>query len=121
MEYEIKRIPIAPMAKVMFFVFLVVGFISGLLYAMFLVSIISSFGSLLPMEEDVFTEFANLGLTGIITMGIVSSIFTAVIMTLLTAFTALCYNVFAGWFGGIRFELAAGLTEESVDIDKHDE
>ena len=121
MEYEIKRIPVGPAVKVMFFVFLVVGFIGGLVYGLFLMSIISTIGSALPGQEEVFSEFTNLGLMGIIVMGIMSALFSSVFMSLATAFSVLCYNVFAGWVGGVKLEMGSEELGEALEFEAGNE
>jgi hypothetical protein len=63
------------------------------------------------MKNEVFQEFSGLGPVGIIMMGIVSAIFSSVIMTVLTTLGAGCYNIFANTFGGIRLKL------ESEELD----
>jgi len=120
MEYEVRRIPVGPAVKVMFFVFLVVGFIGGLVYGMFLMSIISTLGGMF-MQEELTSEFANLGLTGIIVMGIMSALFSSVFMSLMTAFSILCYNVFAGWLGGVKLEMRSEELNEALEFESDDE
>lgn len=111
MEYEIKRIPLGPVIKVMFFVFLVTGFILGIFYGMMLINLVSVMSQALPMDTDVFKEFSGMGSAGVIMMGFIVSIFTSVIFTALFAVSAASYNVFAGWLGGIKLNL------ESKELD----
>jgi len=111
LEYEIKRIPLGPVIKVMFFVFLVTGFVLGIFYGMMLINLISMMSQTLSLSSEVIKEFSNLGTAGIIMMGIIFSLFTSVILTALCAIAAASYNVFAGWLGGIKLNL------DSPDLD----
>ncbi len=107
MQYELKRIPILPLVKVMFFVFLVMGFIWGALYGIIIMGFVGLMSSALEMDESIFREFSGLGFLGVLFMGIVFSIFSAVLMSIFTAIGAACYNLIAGWFGGVPLELEA--------------
>jgi len=106
MIYEIKRIPPGPVIKVCFFVFLFVGFILGLFYGMIIINLLASLGSLLNGEEEIFADYANMGIFGIVMMGIVMSIISSVIMTALIGLSVVCYNVIAGMLGGVKLELS---------------
>jgi hypothetical protein len=110
-EYEIKRIPLGPVIKVMFFVFLVTGFILGIFYGMLLINLISAMSQSLPIDSQLVKEFSGMGTAGIIMTGIIMSLFTSVIFTSLCAIMAASYNVFAGWLGGIKMNL------ESPELD----
>ena len=105
MLYEIKRIPAGPVLKVSFFIFLIVGFIIGLFYGMLIINLIAGLGGLLNGEEEVFSDFAGLGMLGIIMMGVIMSLFSSVILTAVTGLSVVTYNVFAGMLGGIKVEL----------------
>lgn len=105
MIYEIKRIPPGPVIKVSFFVFLFVGFVIGLFYGFIIINLLASLGGLLNGEEEIFSDYANMGIIGIIMMGIVISIISSVIMTALTGLSVVCYNVIAGMLGGVKLEL----------------
>lgn len=122
MEYEIKRIPIAPALKVVFFVFLVVGFIGGLFYGMLVMNLLSMMSGAMDVSDELLQEFSGLGMAGIFMMGIMIAIFTSVMMTLLTAVGLAAYNVFAGWLGGIKMSLASteldNVLYEEADIDE---
>ena len=105
MLYEIKRIPPGAAMKVAFFVFLIVGFLGGLFYSIILMNIMNTMGSLFNLDEELLQGYSGFGLFGLIVMGMVMAVFTSVIMTLLTGLSALCYNVIAGWLGGLKIEL----------------
>lgn len=122
MEYEIKRIPIAPVVKVAFFVFLVVGFIGGLFYGMLVMNLISMMSGVLDTGDELLQEFSGLGMAGIIMMGIMIAVFTSVIMTVLTAVGIASYNVFSGWLGGIKLQLESPELENVLyeEIEIHE-
>lgn len=111
MEYEIKRIPIAPVVKVAFFIFLIVGFIGGLFYGMLVMNLVSMMSGTLDIGDELLQEFTGLGMAGIIMMGIMMAVFSSVIMTALTAIGIASYNVFAGWLGGIKLQLESSELE----------
>ena len=106
MEYELRRIPILPLVKVMFFVFLLLGFILGVFYGLMIVSMISVMTSAMDFgDTQVLEQFGSLGFIGIIFMGFFMGIFSAVMSSIFAAIGAACYNLFAGWLGGIKLEL----------------
>ena len=104
MLYELKRIDILSAIKVCFFVYLVVGFVIGSFYGIILVSVISSLGGILELNEEILKQFAGYGFIGIIAMGVMSSLFFSVSMTILTSIAVAGYNIVAGMLGGVRCE-----------------
>ena len=110
MECELRRIPLVPLIKVVFFVFLLLGFIMGIFYAMVILSMVSVMGSALDFgERQVFDEFSGLGFIGVIFMGFFMGIFSAVMSAIFSAIGAACYNLLAGWLGGVKLELHGGI------------
>lgn len=107
MDYEIKRIPILPLIKVLFFVFLVIGFIWGIFYGLIIIGFVSVMSSVLNLNDSITEQFAGMGFLGVIFMGIFFSIFSAVLMTVFSAVGAACYNLIAGWLGGVTLQLEA--------------
>ena len=105
MLYEIKRIPPGPVLKVAFFVFLIVGFIIGLFYGLLIMSFLSSMSGMLGMGDQFTSEFSAFGLFGLIIMGVVMSIFSSIIMTIITGLSVVCYNMIASWLGGLEIDL----------------
>jgi len=121
-EYELKRIPLAPLIKILFFVYLVVGFIIGIFYGMLLINFLSIVSSAMQVGEDLLKEFSSLGFAGIIMMGMMMSLFSSVILTGLTALAAASYNLFAGWLGGIKLNFESpeldNILYEEADVDE---
>jgi len=111
MEYELKRIPLAPALKILFFVYLIVGFILGIFYGIMLVNFLSIVSSSLQLGEELLKEFSSLGFAGIIMMGIMMALFSSVILTAITILALASYNLLAGWLGGLKFQL------ESAELD----
>ncbi len=105
MTYEIKRFDLLTVFKVSFLVYLVVGFLIGLLYGLILVKMISTFGPL--MENGLFENFGEVGFMAAITMALFMAIFIAVVWSVITVIAAGIYNVICGWIGGLRLELEA--------------
>ncbi len=112
MEYELKRIQLASVVKTMFFVYLIVGFIGGIFYLMLMMNLISIMSSSMEFGDEVMRDINGLGFMGIIMMGMIFSIFTAVILTGFTALGIVTYNVVTDWFGGIKIELESNELEE---------
>lgn len=105
MLYEVKRIPPGPVIKVVFFVFLVVGFIVGMFYGLLIMNLFSTMVDVLDIQDEILREYSGFGLFGLIIMGLISALFTSVIMTAMVGLSVVCYNVFAGMLGGVKLEL----------------
>ena len=103
MTYEIKRFDLLTVFKVSFLVFLVVGFLIGLLYGLILVKMISTFGPL--MESELFENFGEVGFIAAITLALFMAVFLAIVWSIITVIAAGIYNVICGWIGGLRVEL----------------
>ncbi|MBC8203934.1 DUF3566 domain-containing protein [bacterium] len=105
MLYEVRRLPIWSIAKVVFFVTLITGFIVGLFYGMvmmkFITLLISSYG----FGEEALKEYSGLGGFGVFMMGVMFSLFISVSATFCSLITAVTYNLIAGWLGGFQLEL----------------
>ena len=107
MKYELKRIDIWPIVKIVFIFSLLFGFFIGVLYA----------GMFLLLDL-----FANLAEAGYEEMGSLGSGFAVIILLACTAgvtivhtvgavIVVVLYNLLAGAIGGLRFDLQ---TIESV-------
>jgi len=105
MTYEIKRFDLLTVFKVSFLVYLVVGFLIGLLYGLILVKMISTFGPL--MENELFEGFGEVGFIAAITLALFMAVFIAIVWSIITVIAAGIYNVICGWIGGLRLELEA--------------
>ena len=111
MEYEVRRIPILPAIKVLFFVYLVIGFAVGVFYGIMVMNLLSVMSSVVDLGDEVIQEFSSMGGFGIIMLGIMMSLFSSVLFSGLTALALAAYNMAAGWLGGIKMEL------ESPELD----
>jgi hypothetical protein len=109
MKYELKRIEIWPVLKIVFVLSLLLGFFIGLLYAgLFLM--IDAFSQV--AAESGFEEFGSFGPGFAIVMIIACTFgFSFIYTTSALVFTVL-YNLLAGSIGGLRLEL------KSVDKEK---
>jgi hypothetical protein len=121
MEYEIKRIPLAPVVKVAFFVFLVLGFLGGLLYGMMLVKFVAVLSATTGMDSSIFQEFSSFGIIGVVAMGIFTSIFTSVIATGFTIIGIATYNAVAKIFGGIKLQLHSEELEKELYYEEDEQ
>jgi flagellar biosynthesis protein FlhB len=104
MIYEIKRIPPGPVIKIAFFVFLFLGFLFGIFYGLIIVNLLSFMSNVVQFDDELLRQYSNFGLIGIIVMGMVTALFTSVISTVIAGIAVVCYNFFAGLFGGIKIE-----------------
>ena len=103
MRYEIKRIDIWSIVKIVFLLSLLGGFIIGVFYAV-IIGFISSMSS--TMGGDGFTDALGVfGGVALIFIVIFCTIFFAVLYTVLAAISAVLYNFFSRWAGGITLEL----------------
>jgi hypothetical protein len=103
MRYEIKRIDIWSIVKIVFLLSLLGGFIIGVFYAA-IIGFISSMSS--TMGGDSFTDALGvLGGVALIFIVVFCTIFFAVFYTVLAAIGAALYNLFSRWAGGITLEL----------------
>jgi hypothetical protein len=100
--FEMKRISIWSVIRVVFIIFLVMGIIVGLLYGITL----SSFGFLLSAlgEYPLDAGFPLLRNLGFVMIPIIA-IFYAVFGTIAAIIWTLIYNVVASIVGGIELEL----------------
>ena len=100
--FEMRRIPIWPVMRVVFIIFLIIGIIVGLMYGF----MISSFGLLLsalgesPLDEG-FPLIGNLGFLMIPIFAILYAVFG----TIAAVIWAVIYNITASVVGGIELEL----------------
>jgi len=103
MRYEIKRIDIWSVVKIVFLLSLIGGFLLGVFYAA-LIGFITSFSD--TMGGDEFTDALGVfGGVALIFIVIACTIFFAGIYTVMAAIGAALYNFFARWAGGIALEL----------------
>jgi hypothetical protein len=103
MQYEINRFDLLTVFKVSFLVYLVVGFLIGILYSLIIVQILMMMGPML--ESPVFDDFGSIGFMGAVTLAIFMAIFMAVVWSIITVIAAGIYNLIAGWVGGLKLEL----------------
>ncbi|MBS1261726.1 MAG: hypothetical protein MAG453_01058 [Calditrichaeota bacterium] len=106
MTWELKRVPLLPLAKVCFLVFFGLSLIGMLLYALFIGSLIGMIGGM------VGDEFGFAPLTGgaLILFGLIGALFAAVMYTIMAVVAGLVYNAVASVVGGfeLEFEPAPG-------------
>lgn len=112
MEYEIKRFNIWSMVKIVFIIFLIIGFLISLFYVVILILIQSFAGSL---ELGGFeNELMAISCVAGIFIVLFFTIFYAVFVSVFCAFFLGLYNIIAGWLGGIKFTMDRELSETPV-------
>ncbi len=104
MTYEIKRFDLLTVFKVSFLVYLVIGFLIGILYALVIMKMMAFVSPFL--DNPMFSEFGEIGFFAAIVMALFMAIFLAVIWSIITVIAAAVYNVMAGVVGGLRLELS---------------
>ena len=107
MRYEIKSIGMWPFIKVSFFFNIVVGFIFGLLYALFagfIMTIMSRFSEFQPGGFDFDLEPLPIGIM-LVVLPVLFAIMGAVFYTIIGAILVLIYNLIARLVGGYELDL----------------
>ncbi|MBN1479818.1 DUF3566 domain-containing protein [candidate division KSB1 bacterium] len=103
MKYEIRRIEIWPVIKIVFILSLFLGFLIGLLYGgLFLM--IDAFSQV--AAESGFDELNTFGGGFVIFIIIAFTFGLSFIYTLGAVIFVVLYNLLAGSIGGLRFEIA---------------
>ncbi len=105
MRWELKSIGIWPVIKVGFFLHLILGFISGLLYAPFIMMSLAMGLSPELQALGLGTDSSALGLL-LIVMPIMFAVGGAIFGTLFGMIAALAYNLIARIVGGLEFSFA---------------
>lgn len=104
MNYEIRRLDLMSVLKVSFLIYLVIGFLIGMFYALIITQMLALFSSF--MGDQAITALGKIGGASIFIIAIVMAVFMAVLWSILTVIAAALYNLLAGSFGGIKVELA---------------
>ncbi len=106
MKYELKRIAVWPVIKITFMLSLVLGFITGIFYAIFITMFAflpRQMGGTFGSEPDLPMAVGGILL---VIMPIFMAGFMAVINTIMAIITTLVYNLAARLTGGLEWELA---------------
>lgn len=114
MTYEIKRFDLLTVFKVSFLIYLIIGFLVGILYGMILMKMMSAFAPLL--ENQLFEGFQGIGFMAALTLAFFTAIFLAVIWSIITVIAAGLYNVLSGWIGGfkVEMEMISGIMQQQM-------
>ncbi len=111
MEYEIKRFNIWSVIKIIFIIFLIIGFLISSFYVVILLLIQTFVGSigLGGFENELM---AISGVAGIFIV-LFFTIFYAVFVSVFCALILGLYNIIAGSLGGIKFTIDREISETS--------
>lgn len=107
MKYEIKAIGYWSVIKISFILNLVIGFIFGIFYALFMGAILSiaeQFGGMPSMPAETFDTLSTGAM--IIIFPIMFSLMGAFFNTILALIITFVYNIIARLMGGLEFELS---------------
>ena len=107
MRYEIRSIGMWPFIKVSFFFNLVVGFVFGLLYALFagfIMTIMSRLSQFQPSGFDFELEPMPIGIV-LVVLPILLAVMAAVFYTMIGVVLVLIYNLIAKLAGGYELDL----------------
>ena len=105
MRYELKSIPLWPVTKIAFFVNLIVGFLVGIMYAMFLIPFVAVLSNIIAFETGEFDmEAAPIGVLMMI-VPFFSALSSAFFGTMGIVIVVLVYNLIARMTGGLELNL----------------
>jgi len=105
MRYELRSIGVWAFVRTSFFLHLVVGFITGIFYAVMLGMMMAVFSSMPYSSSDSGIDPATFGPVMLILLPILCSIGFAVFGTLFSAVMVAVYNLIVKMTGGIEFDL----------------
>jgi len=109
MRYELRRIEIWPVAKIVFILSLFLGVFIGILYG----GVFALIAAISPTEEFML-EGGAMPLGGLVIIVIIAfSIFIPILYTVFSVIFVVLYNLIAGWVGGFRVEFKQ--IRESMD------
>ncbi len=113
MTFEIRRLPLGPVAKVSFVLYFVIAFIMVLLYSTFMLSMLRTVGGFFDEFDFPFSP----GFSGpmVIIGGLFGATMLAALYTVLTIILALVYNAIASLIGGLSLEIQS----DEFDILSH--
>jgi hypothetical protein len=105
MRYELKSIPVWPVTKVAFFVNLVVGFVLGLLLAVFMMPVVTTLATMAAYDAGEL-DFDS-GPIGALTFIIpfMMAVWSAFFNTAIVVIIAVAYNLVVKVVGGIELSL----------------
>lgn len=101
MKLELKKISVWAAVKVSFVLHLILGFIMGIFYAIFLLLI----ASLPMMGEDIPSTFSAFAGIAAVFLPFLFAFFVGVIYTIIVAISVFAYNLVVKLTGGLEFEL----------------
>ena len=113
MNYEIKRINVWSVIKIVFLISFCLGALIGVFYALFLSIVTSVIQNL--TTEIIDTGFGSFSGIGIFFVIIATAFFIAISNTIFCAFFICVYNITAQWSGGFKVELAPLAVDHKIE------
>jgi len=107
-NFELKRVDVWSVVKIVFFLDAVIGLLVGFFYTF----VFSLIGGFLSGERALPMMGFFSGVVGFF-MSFVLAIFYAVLGAVFTAILAGLYNLLAGWLGGFKLSLAEEIRPEA--------
>ncbi len=104
MNFELKRVDVWSVVKIVFFLYAVIGVLVGLFYTL-IFTLVGGVTGFLGGEETFPMMGLFSGFVGFL-MAFVLGIMYAVIGSITTAILVGLYNLLARWIGGLKFSLA---------------
>jgi|GEM_PF-1797391 len=102
MTFIIKRIPVWPIAKIVFVVSFILSLVGFLFYSMFLTSFLSG---MMSAFTEGYEGFPALTSGAIIMAGLFMSVFSSILYTLVVMLVVLLYNGLSSLVGGVEMEV----------------
>lgn len=112
MNFELKRVDVWSVVKIVFFLDAVIGLLVGFFYTL-VFSLVGGMAGFLNGERALPMVGLFSGLVGFF-MSFVLAIFYAVFGAVLTAILVGLYNLLARWLGGFRLSLAEEIYPEEA-------
>ena len=104
MNFELKRVDVWSLVKIVFFLYAIIGLLVGLFYTL-IFTLVGGMAGFIGGENTFPMIGLFSGIAGFF-MSFVFAIFYAVFGSIVTAISAGLYNLLAKWIGGVKLSLA---------------
>lgn len=103
MEYEIKRINVWSIIKIVFIISFLIGVLIGIFYALILTTIGNLIQDFVVNEYDFAAKPINT--FSVFFLILFCAVIVSISNSILSAIFIICYNVVVQWIGGVKVEL----------------